>query len=75
MNFLPKLKTNQVAVIAFGYISVGVAGYAAFPTTVGGNVLNSFAESDGLMQGVRGVVGTKFFFLRAFSLAVSQRRC
>ena len=62
--------TQQVAVIALGYISVGVAGYAAFPLTVGGNVLNSFSESDGLMQGVRGVVGEKkefdFFFKNRF---------
>jgi amino acid permease len=71
----PKKKIPKVAVIALGYISVGVAGYAAFPTTVGGNVLNSFSEGDGLMQAVRGVVGERktspppplFFFVSRFA--------
>lgn len=47
-------------------MSVGVAGYAAFPLTVGGNVLNSFSEDDRLMQSVRGVVGALFFFFFLF---------
>ena len=47
---------------------MGVAGYAAFPTTVGGNVLNSFSESDGLMQAVRGVVGKKKNLTTSFLL-------
>lgn len=71
-----------VAVIATGYVSVGVAGYLAFPRTVQGNVLNSFGDGDGLMQVVRGVVGAFFvifrnvffFFLIFFSLKKKPKK-
>ena len=36
---------------------VGVCGYAAHPTTVGGNILNSFPPSDRVIQAARAVVG------------------
>lgn len=44
-------------IVLAGYIAVGVCGYAAHPTTVGGNILNSFPDSDRVIQAARAVVG------------------
>ena len=46
-----------VPALQLGYVAVGVAGYVAYPGTVGGNVLNSFPEDDRLMQVARVVIG------------------
>ena len=43
--------------IALGYVVVGAAGYAAFPGSVGGNVLNAFPADDPVVQVARGVIG------------------
>ena len=42
-----------MATIFLGYMTVGVAGYLAYPTSVGGNVLNAFSASDPVMQAAR----------------------
>ena len=39
------------------YLLTGLAGYALFPRTAASNILNSFAKSDVLMQGMRFCVG------------------
>jgi amino acid permease len=41
---------TAIALIMVGYLAVGFAGYLAYPTTVEGNVLNSFSKTDPLMQ-------------------------
>ena len=46
-----------MATIFLGYMTVGVAGYLAYPTSVGGNVLNAFSASDPVMQAARAVIG------------------
>lgn len=47
----------SMTLIASGYIVVGAAGYAAFPTSVSSNILNTFPADDVLMQVARGVIG------------------
>jgi amino acid permease len=39
-----------MSLIAAGYVAVGVAGYAAYPTTVSSNILNTFPANDTAMQ-------------------------
>ena len=41
---------SAIMVIMIGYLMVGISGYLAFPTTVEGNVLNSFTRGDVIMQ-------------------------
>lgn len=41
---------SAIMVIMIGYLMVGISGYLAFPTTVEGNVLNSFIRGDIIMQ-------------------------
>ena len=41
---------SAIMVIMIGYLMVGISGYLAFPTTVEGNVLNSFHRGDVIMQ-------------------------
>ena len=41
---------SAIMVIMIGYLMVGISGYLAFPTTVEGNVLNSFVRGDIIMQ-------------------------
>ena len=41
---------SAIMVIMIGYLMVGISGYLAFPTTVEGNVLNSFTRGDIIMQ-------------------------
>jgi solute carrier family 38 (sodium-coupled neutral amino acid transporter), member 7/8 len=52
----------EVLLAAYGectvmYLATGVAGYLLFPRTASSNILNNFAASDTLMQGVRFLVG------------------
>ena len=39
------------------YVATGVAGYLLFPRTAASNILNNFAATDSLMQGIRFLVG------------------
>eukprot|EP00775_Hariotina_reticulata_P008954 gene8954-9130_t len=48
---------SAMSIILTGYISVGVAGYMAYPDKVSSNVLNSFPENDVAIQVARGVIG------------------
>eukprot|EP00878_Enallax_costatus_P011109 GHUV01011602.1.p1 GENE.GHUV01011602.1~~GHUV01011602.1.p1 ORF type:complete len:461 (+),score=81.03 GHUV01011602.1:314-1696(+) len=48
---------SAASVILIGYMSVGVAGYLAYPLNVSSNVLNSFPADDVLIQIGRGVIG------------------
>jgi len=45
---------SAIMVIMIGYLMVGISGYLAFPTTVEGNVLNSFVRGDVIMQVISG---------------------
>eukprot|EP00877_Chromochloris_zofingiensis_P003558 jgi/Chrzof1/13202/Cz07g24080.t1 len=48
---------SAMAIIFAGYMSVGCAGYLAFPKTVTSNILNDFSQDDILIQIARCVIG------------------
>jgi len=49
--------TTSMAACVLGYVMVGASGYAAYPNDVASNVLNSFDDSDPMLQVARLLMG------------------